>query len=295
MIFGCTQSYYRGDLEMINSSQRFKCVEDVWRICPELKLIMEGGPVVGRSGSIHTPQGTSTPNNVVVLSNLVSDLQPINTLEIGMAYGASTLAVLAAMRDTKISTRSNVSQDLEFENTRQITQAGTHYPEKKLHEYLPNVKHYAIDPFQQLHFDDCGVMSVERAGFLEAVKVHYAPSYQILPKLLESDLRFDLIYIDGSHLFEDTFVDACFASRLLKVGGIMLFDDSTDPHVAKVIKFITLNFSSALEPVNLTPWRPKAAQNWHYKLGKLFGKVQLTGFRRDGDFVRQYGARLVDF
>jgi hypothetical protein len=38
---------------------------------------------------------------------------------------------------------------------------------------------------------------------------------------------YDFIYIDGSHLAGDTLEDAVLAFRLLKKGGIMIFDDYT--------------------------------------------------------------------
>lgn len=36
---------------------------------------------------------------------------------------------------------------------------------------------------------------------------------------------FDFIYIDGSHQAPDVLTDACFAWPILKVGGVMVFDD----------------------------------------------------------------------
>lgn len=36
---------------------------------------------------------------------------------------------------------------------------------------------------------------------------------------------FDIIYVDGSHTVEDIMIDALLAWRLLKPGGIMVFDD----------------------------------------------------------------------
>ena len=43
----------------------------------------------------------------------------------------------------------------------------------------------------------------------------------------EAPESYDFIYIDGSHLAGDTLEDAVLAFRLLKKGGIMIFDDYT--------------------------------------------------------------------
>src|SRR5947209_6894232 len=37
--------------------------------------------------------------------------------------------------------------------------------------------------------------------------------------------RFDVIYIDGSHRHDDILVDSLLAWPLLRVGGLMMFDD----------------------------------------------------------------------
>jgi predicted O-methyltransferase YrrM len=39
--------------------------------------------------------------------------------------------------------------------------------------------------------------------------------------------QYDFIYIDGSHIARDVLTDACMAWPLLKLGGIMMFDDYT--------------------------------------------------------------------
>ena len=46
---------------------------------------------------------------------------------------------------------------------------------------------------------------------------------------LDKGERFDMIYIDGSHEFDEVFVDAYYSYRLLSPGGIMLLDDSPHP------------------------------------------------------------------
>jgi len=49
-------------------------------------------------------------------------------------------------------------------------------------------------------------------------------SHQILPTLKEIE-KYDFIYIDASHRADDTFVDGYYAHRLLKKGGMLIFDD----------------------------------------------------------------------
>lgn len=50
-------------------------------------------------------------------------------------------------------------------------------------------------------------------------------SLQVLPQLLHEDQTFDVIYVDGSHFADDVLTDGVNAWRLLKPGGILIFDD----------------------------------------------------------------------
>jgi predicted O-methyltransferase YrrM len=59
------------------------------------------------------------------------------------------------------------------------------------------------------------------------VVVHRGPSHHHMPRLLAEGKAnyFDFIYIDGSHQAPDVLSDAVFGFRLLRVGGVMAFDD----------------------------------------------------------------------
>jgi len=50
-------------------------------------------------------------------------------------------------------------------------------------------------------------------------------SHPALLDLLDSERRFDFVYVDGSHLALDVLVDAALSWRLLAVGGVLVFDD----------------------------------------------------------------------
>ena len=49
-------------------------------------------------------------------------------------------------------------------------------------------------------------------------------SYQYFNNNFESE-KFDLIYIDGSHHSDDVMLDAIRAFQMLKVNGLIIFDD----------------------------------------------------------------------
>jgi predicted O-methyltransferase YrrM len=70
-------------------------------------------------------------------------------------------------------------------------------------------------------------LAIQSAGHPVNLVVHKGESGIILPELIAAKMqeRFDLIYIDGSHQAPDVLFDAVVAFKLLKPGGLMIFDD----------------------------------------------------------------------
>ncbi len=92
--------------------------------------------------------------------------------------------------------------------------------------------------------------------------VHKGYSDKALATLLNSDLDdFDFIYVDGSHEAPDVIFDAILSFRLLKVGGILGFDDYSwgmnnilmSPKIA-IDSFININ-SNRLRIVTCSPYQ----------------------------------------
>lgn len=218
--------------------------------------------MVGRSGKVFENLGAlSTKNNLFAIHRAMEELKPQRTLEIGLAYGGSCLVFLDGHR--------------KLGNSREL-------------------RHIAIDPFQAQEWDDTGLMLAEKAG-LDAY-LDFRPQFSsiVLPALLDSGQTFDLVYIDGSHLFEDVFIDFYYVMRLLSPQGVVLFDDSSDAHVKKVIAFVNTNMSHCLEPYDVSKWRENGADA-RYKAAKMLGKLQLTGYRRIGEADRKWDAPLSKF
>ena len=59
------------------------------------------------------------------------------------------------------------------------------------------------------------------------LQIHKGLSDKQLPNIIASGFEnyFDLIYIDGSHQAPDVLTDAVLCFKLLRVGGLMFFDD----------------------------------------------------------------------
>lgn len=100
----------------------------------------------------------------------------------------------------------------------------------------PSSEVHVIDPFEvdrttpqvsgQTRLDFHENRSI--GGHGERLHLHEDCSAKVLGSMLASDdywESFDFIYIDGSHLGKDVLTDAVMAWNLLKVGGVLAFDD----------------------------------------------------------------------
>jgi hypothetical protein len=232
--------------------------------CPTLETLYRSRQAVGRSGKVFSlTSGLSTINNLLTIRRIMLHLKPDRTLEIGMACGGSALTFAATHRDLQ---RPAVRQ------------------------------HVAIDGFQQTGFDDVGRIQLEEAGLNDFVEVREQLSSLELPQLVKEGFNCQLVYIDGSHRFEDVFCDFYFVRSLTTVGGFILFDDSSDPDVLKVIKFILANLSHYFERVPISEYRHASAMNrTKLKVAEALHKTQLTIFRKIREGERQGTQRLRKF
>jgi hypothetical protein len=88
------------------------------------------------------------------------------------------------------------------------------------------------------------------------------------------------------------FIDAYYCVRLLEPNGVILFDDSTYPHVAKLIRFLRRTLRDSMAPLDLAPFR---MDRMRYRLAQAFGRAQLTAFQRVGNPERSYDAKFHNF
>ncbi len=168
-----------------------------------IERIYEAGTVVGRSGEVHKLQFAIDPQEGQFISDIIHDDPEIfKTLEVGCAYGLSSLHICLATRERL------------------------------------GASHTIIDPFQNAHYDGAGIRNLEEAG-IDFFHLMETKSELALPRLLEEkEGQFDFIFIDGWHTFDHTLLDCFYASRLLRVGGLLAIDDVSFPSVRRVVDFL---------------------------------------------------------
>jgi predicted O-methyltransferase YrrM len=104
----------------------------------------------------------------------------------------------------------------------------------------------SIDPFQKTQWKSGGLNIICKMK----LKSHHTwiedVSHKALPRLLDkkgAESSYDLIFIDGFHTFDYTLVDAYFADKLLRVGGVLIVDDFLHKGVNASMKYIMTNWS----------------------------------------------------
>jgi len=133
----------------------------------------------------------------------------LEILEIGSWAGASTvtwtLALREAERDGKVTCVDPWEAYFEVDKD-----SGEHYQQMNA---------AATDGLISRLFEH----NLRAAGVAEMVEVRRGTSRNMLPSFPQG--HFDIIYIDGSHRFEDVTFDIREATRLLRDGGVICGDD----------------------------------------------------------------------
>lgn len=181
-----------------------------------------------RSGYIEDSQGqrielfpTSIPyEEGQAIYNLIRQVKPAHTLEIGLAYGISTLFICQALQDNGMG------------------------------------QHSAIDPMAIKLWGSLGLLNVQRAGLEPRLRFLEASSHVALPELLRQQERFEVAFIDGCHRFDYTLLEYFYLDKLLPVGGHLIFDDLDRPAIRKALAFILRNRNYQLAPEFAAPRLP---------------------------------------
>jgi len=141
-----------------------------------------------------------------LLQKVIREKRPQVGVEVGLAFGISTLYILEALKE------------------------------------VGGKKLIGMDPAQQ---DDYwrggGLRNIEVAGYADLYEFHEDTSQQVLPELVKKQQKIDFAFIDGWHTFDHTLIDFFYIDRMLSVGGVVIFDDVGYPAIRRVCDFVLTN------------------------------------------------------
>lgn len=164
--------------------------------------LMQSNRVTDDSGNEYELHSNISRAEGQFLHNLILKNDVRRSIEIGCAYGISSLYICSALARREMSS------------------------------------HVIIDPYQSTQWHGIGVQNLKRAGF-GAFTLIEKPSEIALPELMRDGRVFDFAFIDGWHTFDHALVDFFYINVLLAIGGIVVFDDVDYPAVRKLMRYVS--------------------------------------------------------
>ncbi len=111
--------------------------------------------------------------------------------------------------------------------------------------------HTAIDPFQRSRWHGIDLTHANeyapKWGSENAFCLIEDRSDRVATDLARADKRYDVIFIDGNHRFDDVLVDFYLYAQLCTIGGRIIFDDMWMSSVQTAVDFIRTNRSDFME------------------------------------------------
>ena len=228
-----------------------------------LEDIYRTGKCVDLAGKERKVTGAVTREDALILQEMVGFVRAKTTLETGVAFGLSTLAICEALKEGVVENGDSPSERADA-------------------RYSPRFRptHYGVDPEQNTVHGGAALANLKRAGLDSVFELLEGPSHLMLPRLLEKGVALDLAFIDGWHTFDYTLLDFFYIDKLLRPGGVVLLHDRSWPSKQKVIRFITthrrykeLPIHSAIKPGFFKWLRRVVVAKFHWLGGAPFGIV----------------------
>lgn len=192
---------------------------ELWSMHPVLEEILRSGYTTSPNGELVEVRDAISREEAEFLQELISELRPQVSLEVGLAHGVSALSICDARERT------------------------------------PNTRHIIIDPYQKRYdnishhhlrqdgYKGIGLHNLYRAGYEGMIEFFDLPSHQVLPQLEAQGRKIDFAFVDGWHTFDYAMIDFFYIHKMLRVGGIVVLDDADWPSIRKLCRYIVKNLS----------------------------------------------------
>jgi predicted O-methyltransferase YrrM len=147
--------------------------------------------VILPDGTRKTISGAVTVEEGVKMARRILQRRFVATLETGVAFGVSTLAICFALEETAQKT----------------------------------TVHFGVDPDQTTVHRGAALSLLEEHRVAHRFQSLDGRTHEVLPRLLAEGSKFDFAFVDGWHTFDYTLIDFFYIDKLLRAGGLVSFHD----------------------------------------------------------------------
>jgi len=140
----------------------------------------------------------------IFLQKIFDAIKPKKSIEIGFAYGISTMFILEKHRESG----------------------------------SPEKAHMVIEPDGS--WGNAAIHNIQKEGLIEYLEVRKDVSDKVLPQLYHENYRIQYAYVDTLKQFDVVMQDFYFINKMLDVGGVIILDDCGGgyPGIQRVARFI---------------------------------------------------------
>jgi predicted O-methyltransferase YrrM len=236
------------------------------------------------NNTIERPDGSLIPLHShtsmaqgLFLQEVMDDVKPVKSVEVGLAYGLSSLFILEKHREYSNGPKS----------------------------------HIMIEPGPD-YWEGVAEHNIEKSGLTSYADYRYDFSDKVLPQLYSQQHKVQFGYIDTTKIFDIVLQDFYFIDKILEVGGVIVLDDcggnwqgvqkvaryiNSLPHyklykrhqeVTKSSKFRTAE-KMVSKMINLIPFKRKIYPSYSFRTDRQLGiNYYCLAFRKLSDDKRDW-------
>ena len=156
----------------------------------------------GKSIPVHSHTGEEQG---LFLQNLVKKIKPTSSVEVGLAYGISSLFILESLKELGNADKS----------------------------------HVIFEPYPDEYWNNIGLLNIQRAGLEHLADFRKTFSSDGLIDLIKQNRSIQFAYIDSTKVFDILMADFFLINKILDIGGVIVFDDCAFPGIRKLVRYIS--------------------------------------------------------
>jgi predicted O-methyltransferase YrrM len=223
---------------------------------PVVEEVQRSGKVPTQDGRIVAAHSHIPRDECELLYRQVAATRATEAIEVGMAFGISTVCLCDALSRNALSSMG-----------------------KRPHLIVMDPGQHDTEGWQELAgWQGLGLQQVRFAGFGDMVEFHERTSQAALPELVAKGYRVQFAFIDGWHTFDHALIDFFYVDQMMENSGVIVFDDVNYQSINAVVRFVLANRDYELVEVLEHPYlrTPTGVKN----RGKRFVKRALRQLAR---------------